>query len=140
MPTIRILYTFVLIGGLAPLSGVVGARTVYKWTDEQGRIHYGGQAPETGPMSTLQIKDAPRSAPAPTPRLRVTPTKPRPRKSPNGADQRRSAERLARRCAGYRKKLAYHTSKMRAGYTARQYNALEDKRRHYRRQLHRQCP
>jgi hypothetical protein len=142
MPTTRTFYSCLFMVVLIPLSHMAGARTVYKWIDEQGQAHYGEQAPElAGGVTPLQIEDAPRARPRPAPlRFSYTPTRSRPRKDPSGSTRKNAAQRAARRCARYRNKLAYYRARMRAGYKARQYNTLEDKRRHYRRQLHRECP
>ncbi len=142
MPRTRIPYLRCLLSVTLLLLGPgAGARTVYKWVDEQGGVHYGGQAPDlTQGVTPVQIEELPEAAATRAPlRFRDTPARPRPRKGPSRTTRHDSAERLARRCARYRERLAYYTSKMRAGYRARQYNTLEGKRRDYRRRLHREC-
>lgn len=129
------------MAGLISLSPMTGARTVYKWVDVQGGIHYGDLAPgRAAGVTPVQLEeDLEPAAPTAPLRFRDTPQRPKPRKGPAHGAQISAGERLAKRCARYRERLSYYRSKMRAGYKAHQYNALEEKRRHYRRQLHREC-
>lgn len=41
---------------------VAGADEVYKWTDKDGKVHYGEFPPGSGPSKTIQTPTAPRPA------------------------------------------------------------------------------
>ena len=55
MPLTRI-FTLCLFTGLM-LAGTAQAASLYKWTDEQGNVHYSQSPPEKGQADRMHIKD-----------------------------------------------------------------------------------
>jgi len=122
---------------------ILPAQTVYKWVDENGRVHYGEHPPQTHTkLDELSLEAAPANkTKRPIPRFKYTPAKSNNKKKKKSQilKQKRAAVALAKKCAKYQEKYDHTTSKMRTGYTAKQYDGLEKKRRHYRKQLRLHC-
>ncbi len=118
------------------------AQTVYKWMDEDGGVHYGENPPQRHTnLDELKLESGPAGQETQRiPRFKYTPARSnKNKKRSQMLKQQRAAQALAKKCASYREKYDHYTSKMRAGYTANQYDGLEAKRRHYRKQLRIHC-
>jgi len=122
---------------------ILPAQTVYKWVDENGGVHYGENAPKIHTkLDELKLDTVPaKNKKRPAARFEYTPAQTNKKKKNKSqtTKQTRAAQALAKKCAKYQEKYNHTTSKMRAGYTAKQYDGLEAKRRHYRKQLRLHC-
>jgi hypothetical protein len=117
------------------------ADTFKRWTDAQGRVHYGDVAPTEA--DTVEVEVDPNhnvhQAP-PTPHF--TPAKPEKRSARDEAAARRETkERNERKekCADYQEKFEHLRSRMRAGYKASQYNKLMEQEESLRRKIRTYC-
>lgn len=117
------------------------AATFQRWTDAEGRVHYGDEAPEGVAAVEVEIDPDHNVQEAP-PVPRFTPAKPM--KSPtrdNAAAQRAARDRQERaeKCADYQEKFEHLRSRMRAGYKASQYNRLMEQEASLRRKIETYC-
>ncbi|KAB7623222.1 DUF4124 domain-containing protein [Alkalilimnicola sp. S0819] len=104
MPDLKTLLTAILLA--LPL---LATAQVYKWTDENGQVHYGSQPPKQGQADRIKLRAAP---PAP----RQEKSEPTQAKDESGGEQRRTAAekeaeaarraQLQENCAIARKNLA----------------------------------
>ncbi len=94
---------------------------VYKWVDDQGRVHYGEQPPSGGQAQQMQVQQAPPAAEAPDDATRQERQQKllrafdeeRAQKTEEEQKQREAAVRKERNCAIARDRL---TSMNQAGY------------------------
>ncbi len=118
------------------------AQTIYKWVDDNGSVHYGGNPPiNITEFNTLRIENVSKSeAPiAPSSSEDKKFPKEKKKKQDKHNKSKYATKSLDHICALYKKKLNHYISRMRAGYEAKQYNHLEGKRREYRRKLWQFC-
>ncbi len=133
-------YSLLLITiGFSISISLLSAQTIYKWVDENGSVNYGGTPPAgITRINTLSVYNAPNSEDpksSPPNEHKTTNNK----KGEKFKQSKNSTQNPNRKCAFYKKKLSYYISRMRAGYVAKQYNHLEQKRRKYRRKVLQSC-
>jgi hypothetical protein len=123
------------------LTCTIHADTIKRWTDTQGRIHYGDTAPADAAVVEVEIDPNHNVHEAP-PTPHFTPTAPRKRPVHNDATAARAArERREReeKCADYQEKFDHLRARMRAGYKASQYNRLMEQEASLTRKIKTYC-
>lgn len=130
---------FVLLSLL--LASTAQAATFQRWTDADGRIHYGDEAPDG--VAAIDVEIDPNhnvhEAP-PTPRFTpATPKKPSARDAAAAHRAARERQERAEKCADYQEKFEHLRSRMRAGYKASQYNRLMEQEESLRRKIETYC-
>lgn len=131
----RIIAALVLL-----LACTLQAATVKRWTDAQGRIHYGDAAPAGAAVEDVEIDPDHNVHEAP-PVPHFTPAAPKKRPASDAAAAREASERRERneKCADYREKFEHLRARMRAGYKASQYNKLMEQEESLRRKIKTYC-
>jgi len=117
------------------------AATFQRWTDAEGRIHYGDEAPEGVAAVDVEIDPDHNVHEAP-PVPRFTPAAPKKRPPNNNAAVQRAAkerQERAEKCADHQEKFEHLRSRMRAGYKASQYNRLMEQQESLRRKIETYC-
>jgi hypothetical protein len=129
-----------LIASLLTFPPAAHPQTVYKWVDDKGTVHYDENPPANNtPHESLDIPvDQIESKYETPPTFKYTPSNKKSKRSKR-KNRRSSQQRIAQRCDDYSKKFAHYTSRLRAGYKAKQYNHLTEKRRYYRQLLRDHC-
>lgn len=130
---------FVLLSLL--LASTAQAATFQRWTDAEGRIHYGDEAPDG--VAAIDVEIDPNhnvhEAP-PTPRFTpAAPKKPSARDAAAAHRAARERQERAEKCADYQEKFEHLRSRMRAGYKASQYNRLMEQEESLRRKIETYC-
>jgi hypothetical protein len=124
------------------LAGTAHAATFQRWTDAEGRLHYGDAAPAGATAEEVEIDPDHNVHEAP-PVPRFTPAAPKKRPPPrsDAAAQRETRERRERaeKCADYQEKFEHLRARMRAGYKASEYNRLMEQEETLRRKIKTYC-
>lgn len=122
---------------------------IYKWTDQQGIVHYADQAPASGRAQALSSGALPNinvvTATAPTPSLHSSKTR-KPKVRKHASKRRRSASRRSesrekrkKRCAHYAHEIEVIQARLRAGYREPQGNRWHAKERALASERFREC-
>lgn len=130
---------FVLLSLL--LTSTAQAATFQRWTDAEGRIHYGDEAPDGVVAIDVEI-DPDHNVQAAPPMPRFTPATPMKSPARDAAAAHRAArerQERAEKCADYQEKFEHLRSRMRAGYKASQYNRLMEQEESLRRKIETYC-
>jgi hypothetical protein len=140
---------------LLVLSAGLAEAQVYKWQDDQGRVHYGSRPPASVPAEAVKIEEAP--APSPDAGLRASEkalfdeVKAREREAAKlqqkaaerDAERRVRATRMAadrqERCAHAQRRLNNVEYRLRAGYAPDAGPDLHSRQDEYRRQIEQYC-
>lgn len=123
------------------LAGAAHAATFQRWTDTEGRIHYGDAAPAGAAVEDVEIDPDHNVHEAP-PVPRFTPAAPKKRPATDAAAARREAKERREReekCADYQEKFEHLRARMRAGYKASEYNKLMEQEDSLRRKVKTYC-
>ncbi len=104
--------------------------SVTRWVDDQGQTHFTDRAPAeaAGATVTLQVNPDHNVVPAP-PTPHFIPFKPARPERHNSGRVGRAAAAKAKRCSHDREQLRKLHDRMLAGYKARQYNGLMQRKR-----------
>jgi hypothetical protein len=132
------------------ISVPAAAGSVYKWTDEQGRVQFGDRPPPAATVTQVEVRPASgddRSSggglrPGERARLgeirkresRMAAEK-RDRNEQVAADEKQRARRIARdarRCAGYQQKITDYKRRLRAGCRVSTCNSWNDQLARYK--------
>jgi hypothetical protein len=132
------------------LSVPVAAGSVYKWTDEQGRVHFGDKPPPAATVTQVEVKPATgddRSGGGglrPGERARLGEISKREsrmaaekhnRNERVAADEKQRARQIlqdAKRCAGYQQKITDYKRRLRAGCRVSTCNTYNDQLDRYK--------
>lgn len=135
------------------------AGQVFKWTDADGRVHYGDKPPAQTEGQPVDMDKAPLSTPGPAVAPVLRPTEREMLRKIEAQEQREAKERAseARRlerenrrqakaeerqrsqCAAYRSRYEAVTERLRAGYTAAQGDALHRRAEGYAAKIKEYC-
>jgi Domain of unknown function (DUF4124) len=126
------------------------AGSVYQWTDEQGRVHFGDKPPPAATVRQVEVKPATgddRSSggglrPGERARLgeiskreRRMAAEKRNRNEREAADEKQRARQIvqdAKRCAGYQQKITEYKRRLRAGCRVSTCNSYNDQLDRYK--------
>lgn len=138
--TRTVVATLVCCLAAAPLA-LAREFNVTRWVDDQGTTHFTDHVPAeaAGATVTTTVDPDRNVVPAP-PTPHFVPAKPSPRKQPKGSGRAaRAAAQKAQRCTRDTEQLRRLHSRMLAGYTARQYNSLMQRKRNLERKAEIDC-